>query len=237
MDCRGAGLAVNPKGLLVDLGSLYTWLGKLSDRRHARGVRYRLVTVLVLIVLAKLAGEDRVSGIAEWIQHRMGLLAELLPGCQGKAPHRTTLSRILAWAVDVCEFEKTVHGMAEAGEPLTIQAFREVYRRLLQDYFGPDFILDGELELECLRIPHFYRAFYVYKYATGLAAAIALSQRVLSGGPRELQDYLQFLRAGCSKFPLDLLRDAGVDMERPQPVETALARFEERVAELERLLK
>ena len=109
MDCKGAGLAVNPKGLVVDLGSLYTWLGKLSDHRHARGVRYRLVTVLVLVVLAKLAGEDRVSGIAEWIGHRMGLLTELLPGCQGQAPHRTTLSRILAWAIDVCEFEKTVH--------------------------------------------------------------------------------------------------------------------------------
>jgi len=108
VDCKDTAVGVNREGALIDLDSLHAWLGKLSDRRHARGVRYRLVVVLVLIVLAKLAGEDRVSGIAEWVHHRARLLAELWPGFGGKAPHRTTLSRILAWAVDVCEFEKTV---------------------------------------------------------------------------------------------------------------------------------
>jgi oligoendopeptidase F len=87
-----------------------------------------------------------------------------------------------------------------------------------------------------LRIPHFYRAFYVYKYATGLSAAIALADRVLSGGKPELDDYLSFLKGGCLKYPLDLLRDAGVDMEKPEPVETALAHFERLVGELEDLL-
>ena len=82
------------------------------------------------------------------------------------------------------EFEKITHEMAEAGEPLTVQALKDVYRGLLDDYFGPDFVLDEELSLECLRIPHFYRAFYVYKYATGLSAAISLAQRVLTGGER-----------------------------------------------------
>jgi oligoendopeptidase F len=126
--------------------------------------------------------------------------------------------------------------MAEAGEPLTVQAFKEVYHQLLVEYFGPDFALDAELSLECLRIPHFYRAFYVYKYATGLSAAIALSQRVLRGGPRELNDYLGFLKGGCSKYPLDLLRDAGVDMESPEPVDTALKYFDQLVAELDTLI-
>lgn len=135
------------------------------------------------------------------------------------------------------EFEKTTHAMVEAGEPLTVQAFKSVYRELLERYFGPDFALDGELSLECLRIPHFYRAFYVYKYATGLSAAIALSQRVLTGGPRELNDYLTFLKSGCSKFPLDLLRDAGVDMASPAPVDTALTHFGRLVDELATLLK
>ncbi len=83
-------------------------------------------------------------------------------------------------------------------------------------------MIDDELELECFRIPHFYRAFYVYKYATGLSAAIALSERVVNGGKRELNDYLGFLKGGCSKWPLDLLRDAGVDMAKPEPVDTAL---------------
>ena len=92
------------------------------------------------------------------------------------------------------------------------------------------------LALECFRIPHFYRAFYVYKYATGLSAAIALAERVTSGGQRELNDYLSFLKGGCSKYPLDLLRDAGVDMEKPEPVDTALAHFERLVEELDELL-
>ncbi len=134
------------------------------------------------------------------------------------------------------EFEKVVHELAEAGEPLTLDCFKSEYGKLLEHYFGPEFVIDEQLKLECLRIPHFYRAFYVYKYATGLSAAIALSERVLNGGARELNDYLSFLKGGCSKYPLDLLRDAGVDMEEPAPVETALDRFETLVDQLDELL-
>ncbi len=134
------------------------------------------------------------------------------------------------------EFEKISHSLVEAGEPLTVDTLKTEYGKLLVDYFGPDFVIDEELKLECLRIPHFYSAFYVYKYATGLSAAIALSERVLAGGKSELGDYLSFLQGGCSKWPLDLLRDAGVDMAKPAPVDTALAYFERLVAELEELL-
>lgn len=134
------------------------------------------------------------------------------------------------------EFEKISHAFVEAGEPLTVDTLKSEYGKLLADYFGPDFVVDEELKLECLRIPHFYSAFYVYKYATGLSAAIALSERVLSGGKRELTDYLSFLQGGCSKWPLDLLCDAGVDMAKPEPVDTALSYFERLVGELEELL-
>jgi oligoendopeptidase F len=134
------------------------------------------------------------------------------------------------------EFERITHELAESGEPLTVERFKSEYRKLLELYFGPDFALDDELALECLRIPHFYRAFYVYKYATGLSAAIALAHRVTSGGTSELNDYLGFLKGGCSKYPLDLLRGAGVDMERPEPVDTALDYFERLVGELDELL-
>jgi oligoendopeptidase F len=134
------------------------------------------------------------------------------------------------------EFEKITHEMVESGEPLTVEAVRGVYGKLLADYFGPDFTIDPELSLECLRIPHFYRAFYVYKYATGLSAAIALSQRVLKGGPKELADYLGFLKGGCSQYPLDLLRGAGVDLEKPEPVDTALQHFGSLVDQLDSLL-
>jgi len=134
------------------------------------------------------------------------------------------------------EFEKIAHQTAEAGEPLTVAKFKEIYHGLLEGYFGPDFALDEALNLECFRIPHFYRAFYVYKYATGMSAAIALAERVSSGGRRELGDYLDFLSGGCSKDPLDLLRDAGVDMEQPHAVETALGQFEQLVDELDALV-
>jgi oligoendopeptidase F len=134
------------------------------------------------------------------------------------------------------EFEKKSHASCEKGEPLTLERIRGIYRELLDAYFGPRFAIDRQLELECLRIPHFYNAFYVYKYATGLAAAITLAGRVADGQPGALEAYLGFLRGGCSKWPLDLLRDAGVDLESPEPVATALARFGQLVEELDGLV-
>jgi oligoendopeptidase F len=134
------------------------------------------------------------------------------------------------------EFEKRTHEMAEAGEPLTVASLRATYRELLDAYFGPEFVVDDSLELECLRIPHFYRAFYVYKYATGLSAAVALSRRVLGGGEQELNDYLNFLRAGCSQDPLDLLKGAGVDMTQPAAVKTTLDHFADLTKQLDELL-
>lgn len=134
------------------------------------------------------------------------------------------------------EFEKIAHALAESNQPLTVDRLKSEYHKLLELYFGPNFKLDAALDLECLRIPHFYRAFYVYKYATGISAAIALSERVVSGGKQELDDYLRFLKGGCSKFPLDLLRDAGVDLETPAAVDTALKRFSTLVDELDSLL-
>ncbi len=134
------------------------------------------------------------------------------------------------------EYEKIIHEIAESGQPLTLEVFRQTYRELLALYFGPEMTLDKTLELEGLRIPHFYRAFYVYKYATGLSAAITLSNKVLYGGPRERDRYLAFLGAGGSRYPLDTLKTAGVDLTRPEPVQQAMSIFEGLVNELERML-
>lgn len=133
------------------------------------------------------------------------------------------------------EFERNIHALAEAGEPLTLDCLRGEYRKLLEMYFGPDFAFDDSLSLECMRIPHFYYSFYVYKYATGLSAAIALSERIQRGAA-ERDAYLAFLKSGGSKYPLDLLRDAGVDMEKPEPVAVAMDHFRDLVIELEGLL-
>jgi oligoendopeptidase F len=134
------------------------------------------------------------------------------------------------------EYEKIIHEAAERGEPLTLERLRSEYRSLLERYFGPAMVIDDPLSLEGLRIPHFYSAFYVYKYATGISAAIALAEQVLQGGPADRARYLKFLKSGGSGYPLDLLRDAGVDMASPRPVERAMNRFTELVDELDSLL-
>jgi len=133
-------------------------------------------------------------------------------------------------------FEKITHGLEEAGEPLTLETFRSEYRKLLEIWHGPGMLLDEVLELECLRIPHFYSAFYVYKYATGISAATALSKSVLQGGQTELDRYLGFLKSGGSKYPLDTLALAGVDMTKPEPIQATLDLFKVRVAELKELV-
>jgi oligoendopeptidase F len=132
------------------------------------------------------------------------------------------------------EFEKAIHATEEAGDALTLDSMQTIYRGLLDTYFGTDFAIDEQLSLECLRIPHFYSAFYVYKYATGLSAAVALSQQVLETG--DATRYLGFLKSGGTQFPIDTLAAAGVDMSTPAPVDAALALFAQRVEELEKLL-
>ena len=134
------------------------------------------------------------------------------------------------------EFEDITHRLSEEGVPLTVDLLRSEYRKLLELYFGPSVGFEEESDLEGLRIPHFYSSFYVYKYATGLSAAIALSQKVLNGGKKEKDDYLAFLKSGGSTYPIDSLRKAGVDMEKREPVEMALKHFTSLLDEFEALL-
>ena len=134
------------------------------------------------------------------------------------------------------EFEKMVHEIEESGDALTLDVFKSEYNKLLSAYFAENFVLDPQLDLECLRIPHFYGAFYVYKYATGISAAVALSEKVLRNEPGAVDAYLSFLKSGGSKFPLETLKAAGVDMTTPAPIESTLRLFERRLGELEKLL-
>ena len=124
------------------------------------------------------------------------------------------------------EYEMLVHAQVEAGEPITVDSLRATYRGLLEQYFGPEVKLLKASDLEGLRIPHFYRAFYVYKYATGISAAITLADKVMHGTQEDRDRYLAFLRSGGSRYPIDALRLAGVDMETPEPVQKALKSFE-----------
>ena len=134
------------------------------------------------------------------------------------------------------EFEKTIGQMVDAGQTLTADVLCAEYRRLAELYYGPDMEVDEEIAIEWARIPHFYYDYYVFQYATGYAAAIALSRRILSEGEPAVKDYLGFLSGGCSKSPIDLLKGAGVDMTGPQPVNDALALFGELLDEMESLM-
>ena len=145
---------------------------------------------------------------------------------------RTTLYRQTMFA----EFELKAHEMAEAGETLTAEALNGMYYQLNKDYYGDEMVIDEAIAIEWARIPHFYRHFYVYQYATGFSAAMALSSRILSGGESAVQDYLKFLSGGCSTDPVSLLKIAGVDMSTPAPVNAALELFGSLIDELDQLL-
>lgn len=134
------------------------------------------------------------------------------------------------------EFEKTAHDYCAQGKPLTAEALSQMYLELNQKYFGPDMEKDEEIAYEWMRIPHFYTPFYVYQYATGYSAAVALSAKILKEGKLAVDAYMSFLKGGESKDPIDLLKMAGVDMTTEKPVADALALFGELVAELEALV-
>ncbi|MBO9360420.1 MAG: oligoendopeptidase F family protein, partial [Thermomicrobium sp.] len=135
------------------------------------------------------------------------------------------------------EFELLTHQAVERGEGLSADGLCELYGRLISEYYGPDLEVDEEVRHEWSRVPHFYRAFYVYQYATGLVAATALARAVLAGDEAAQQRYLAFLAAGSSKDSLDLLRDAGVDLTTPEPYLAAFATMEQDLATLERALQ
>ncbi len=145
---------------------------------------------------------------------------------------RTTLYRQTMFA----EFELMINQRMERGESLTAEAMCEMYRGLNLKYYGEDIVIDSELDMEWARIPHFYYNYYVYQYATGFSAAIALSQRILNEGESAVKDYIGFLSGGCSADPITLLKGAGVDMTTAQPVNDALKLFNELIDEMESLI-
>ena len=144
---------------------------------------------------------------------------------------RATLFRQTQFA----EFELILHNLAENGVPLTTSNIKEKYRSLISVYYGPDFIIDDEIDVECLMVPHFYAQFYVYQYATGISAANILADSVFKEGVKARERYLKFLSSGCSQYPVKLLQLAGVDMCIPDPIVALIKRFDHLISELELL--
>ncbi|MDD7266776.1 MAG: oligoendopeptidase F [Lachnospiraceae bacterium] len=155
------------------------------------------------------------------------LLNRYLDGVKGTVYRQTQFA----------EFEKLIHARAEVGQSLTVEDFCALYAEINSRYYGDAVTMDEDISYEWARIPHFYYNFYVYQYATGLSAATALANRILTGDPEKVQAYLNFLASGCSDTPIAVLQKAGVDMSTPQPIENCLETFADRLQELEALLK
>jgi len=145
---------------------------------------------------------------------------------------RGTVINQTMWA----EYELLLHTQAEENKPLTYDSMAATYRELVERYFGPAYAHDEEVSGYWTRIPHFYRGFYVYKYATSYCASVALAQGVLTRDPAKVEAYLGFLKAGSSDYPIAILADAGVDMSTPAPIQATMELFGELLAELEVLL-
>jgi len=160
-------------------------------------------------------------------EERLFLVNSLLESIRGTVINQTM------WA----EYEKLIHEQAEKGAPLTYETMSDTYRQLVVKYFGPSFEYDEEVNGYWLRIPHFYRGFYVYKYATSFSASVALSKGVLNGDPHSLNAYMGFLKAGSSDYPVEILKKAGVDMSTPRPIQDTMDLFSQLLDELEKLLK
>lgn len=156
---------------------------------------------------------------------KMYILNHYLDGFRGTVFRQTMFA----------EFEKVIHEKVEAGEALTAEELSKIYYDLNVRYFGPEMVMDQDVEMEWARIPHFYYNFYVYKYATGFSAAAALSKKILEEGAPAIERYLSFLKGGGSDYPIELLKKAGVDMTSPEPIRQALHVFEETLTELEKL--
>ncbi|RPK07198.1 hypothetical protein BSBH6_00822 [Bacillus subtilis] len=159
-------------------------------------------------------------------KQRLYILNHMLEGFRGTVFRQTMFA----------EFEHLIHTKAQEGEPLTPELLTNVYYDLNKKYFGDGMVIDKEIGLEWSRIPHFYYNYYVYQYATGYSAAQALSSQILKEGKPAVDRYIDFLKAGSSQYPIDVLKKAGVDMTSPEPIEAACKMFEEKLDEMEELL-
>ncbi len=153
------------------------------------------------------------------------------------AEHAETLRTTVYRQTLFAEFELRVHTAAEAGTPLTAEFLNDTYAGLLRDYYGPDLVIDADDPVEWAYIPHFFYKYYVFSYATGLSAAVALAERVTQGGAAAQRAYLGMLAGGCTKPPLELLRAAGADLTRPEPIAAAAHELDRTLGEIERLVQ
>ncbi len=203
--------------------SMHTWLS-----RQAQPPQYANYTLFVAEVASTVNENLLVENLLKQTKDpadRLFLLNQYLEGFKGTVYRQTMFA----------EFERDAHKLAEEGGALTPAALNGIYERLVRDYFGPEMVMDDEVAYEWARIPHFYRPFYVYKYATSYSAAVAIEEKILHDGDAAVKPYLEFLSMGGSDYPLVELAHGGVDMRTPEPVDLALQKFERILDEAEAL--
>ena len=204
--------------------SMHTW-----HSNYAQPPQYADYTLFVAEVASTVNENLMIEQLLKQEQdpaRRLYLLNQYLENFKGTVYRQTMFA----------EFERDAHAMAERGEALSPAALNSLYAGLVKDYFGPELVMDEEVQYEWARIPHFYRPFYVYKYATGYSTAVALSEAILTEGAPAVKRYREFLSMGGSAYPLDELRHAGVDLATPAPVNAALDKFERILDDAEQTL-
>lgn len=205
--------------------SMHTWFSNHNQPPQYAG--YTLFVAEVASTVNENLMIEQLLKQADDPAERLVLLNQYLENFKGTVYRQTMFA----------EFEREAHAMAERGEALSPAALNQLYAGLVADYFGPGLVMDDEVQYEWARIPHFYRPFYVYKYATGYSTAVALSEKILGEGEPAVQRYLEFLSMGGSAYPLDELRHAGVDLTTPAPMEAALTKFERILDDAERTVR
>jgi oligoendopeptidase F len=224
---------LNYKGTFNDVSTLAHELGHAMQSWFAKENQppvysgYPMFTAEVASTAAEIVFKQAILDRTKDPTERAFLINQMLEDM------RATLFRQTQFA----EFDRTAHTMAEKGEPMTADSLMKLYRESYVRYYGPQFEIDEQLEVECLRIPHFYRNYYVYRYADSYCAAAAIARRIIKDEPGARDQWMKFLKIGNSMYAIDMLKVAGVDMTTPKPIEDAMALFEDLVGQLEALLK
>jgi oligoendopeptidase F len=188
---------------------------------------YPMFTAEVASTAAEIVFKKNMLEATKDPKERAFLLNQMLEDMRGTIFRQTQFA----------EFDRAAHTLAEKGQPMTADVLMKICHEQYVRYYGPDFVIDPELDVECLRIPHYYRGYYVYRYADSYCAAAAIAKRILANEPGAREQWMKFLKIGNSMYAIDMLKVAGVDMTTPKPIEDAMVLFEQLLNELEQLLK